>query len=70
MQIASEMNDFMSGDGDLLGFSTGTLTIILAFFLISVFSGLLSRKLLFPKILDILSKTERIDGRDLFAPRS
>ncbi len=70
MQIASEMNDFMSGDGDFLGFSTGTLTIILAFLLLSVFSGLLSRKLLFPRILDILSKTERIDGRDLFAPRS
>jgi len=70
MKLASELNELMNGSEAFLGFSTGTITTILVVLMFSVIAGLLSRKLLFPKILDILSKTERIDGRDLFAPRS
>ena len=70
MKLASELNEVMNSGGDFFGFSTGSISIISALLLLSVFSGFLSRRFLFPRLMDLLSKTERIDGRDLFAPRS
>ena len=70
MKLASELNEVMNSGGDFFGFSTGSISIISALLLLSVFSGFLSRRFLFPRLMDLLSRTERIDGRDLFAPRS
>ena len=67
----SEMlNDLMSGNDVLLGFSSGTLMVIIAAIGISIGGGIAARRFVFPKILDLLSKSERIDGGSLLAPKS
>lgn len=64
------LNDLMSGDEVLLGFSSGTLIVIIAAIGISIGGGIAARRFIFPKILDLLSKSERIDGGSLLAPKS
>jgi small-conductance mechanosensitive channel len=64
------LNDFMNGEELLLGFSSGTLIIFLATALISISIGMFASKLVFPILMNLLSKTERIDGGTLIAPNS
>tara|TARA_B100001123_G_C15190835_1_gene979301 strand:+ start:68 stop:1165 length:1098 start_codon:yes stop_codon:yes gene_type:complete len=70
MTIASELGNSLSGDDAIYGFSTNGIGFLVLLTIVSVTAGLTSRKLLFPRIMDLFSKTERIDGRTLFAPRS
>lgn len=65
-----ELIDFLAGEPKFLDFSQNTLLIVLLSSIIAGGSGILSRRVLFPKLMDIIAKTERIDGRDLFAPKS
>ena len=65
-----ELIDFLAGEPKFLDFSQNTLLIVLLCSIIAGGSGILSRRVLFPKLMDIIAKTERIDGRDLFAPKS
>ena len=66
----NQLDDFMQGDTVLQGFSQGTIIIFFAIIGLSIVSGVLSRRFVFPRLMDIFSKTERIDGKTLFAPRS
>jgi len=66
----SALDDFLSGEEQLAGFSNGTLIILLGIIALSLISGIIARRYLFPILMNILSKTDRIDGRTLFAPRS
>ncbi len=70
MAIGDEIADSLSGDEVLFSFSTLGIVFLAILIGASVAAGLLSRRVLFPRIMDILSKTERIDGKTLFAPRS
>jgi MscS family membrane protein len=70
MTIGSEIAKKLTGDEVVYGFSSlgiGFLALIIG---ASVTAGLISRRVLFPRIMDLLSKTERIDGKTLFAPKS
>ena len=60
----------MGGEAEFGAFSQGTATILALVVLFSVGAGMFSRRMLFPWLMDLLSKTERIDGKDLFAPKS
>jgi Small-conductance mechanosensitive channel len=51
-------------------FSTLGLGFLILLIGVSISAGLVSRRILFPRIMDLFSKTERIDGKTLFAPRS
>jgi len=62
--------DFLAGETIIDEFSRNTLIIIIMCGIIAIISGFLARRFLFPRLIDIISKTERIDGKDLFAPRS
>ncbi|MBT3757248.1 MAG: mechanosensitive ion channel family protein [Euryarchaeota archaeon] len=64
------LNDFMSGEELLLGFSSGTLIVFLATALISISIGMFASKLVFPIVMNLFSKTDRIDGGTLIAPNS
>jgi hypothetical protein len=64
------LNELMSGDAFVLGFSGWTLGIVLALMGLSIGVGIAARRFIFPKLMDILSKTERIDGKSLMAPKS
>ena len=64
------LNELMSGNAIVLGFSGGTLGIVLALMGLSIGVGITARRFIFPKLMDILSKTERIDGKSLMAPKS
>ncbi|MEC8938730.1 MAG: mechanosensitive ion channel family protein [Candidatus Thermoplasmatota archaeon] len=64
------LNEIMAGDDILLGFSGGTIAIIIGLVAISVVGGIISRRFLFPRIMDLISKSDRIDGRTLLAPKS
>ena len=70
-QIMEQLDEFMSGDTVLAGFSGGTMIVMAGVIDISalllVFS---SRRILFPRLMNLISKTERIDGRSLLAPAS
>ncbi len=70
MTIGSEIAENLSGDELLYGFSTLGIVFLVILIGASVTAGLLSRRVLFPRIMDLLSKTDRIDGKTLFAPRS
>ena len=70
MGLASELNDFMQGEEAIAGFSGGSVTVIIGLIALSAVSGAVARRFLFPRLMDVFSKTERIDGRDLFAPKS
>ena len=65
-----KLEDFLSGEQLILGFSQNTLFAVLLCVLVAISSGIIARRLLFPRIIDLISKTERIDGKDIFAPRS
>ena len=70
MTIGSDIAEILNGEELFYGFSTlgiGFLAILIGG---SISAGLISRIVLFPRIMDILSKTERIDGKTLFAPKS
>ena len=60
----------MGGEAEFGSFSEGTATVLALFVMLSVGSGIFSRRMLFPWLMDLFSKSERIDGRDLFAPKS
>ena len=70
MVVASIVNDSFSGDELAYDFSGGGIAWVLILVLGSVIAGFLSRKVVFPRLMDLLSKTDRIDGKTLFAPRS
>lgn len=65
-----ELVDFLAGEPQFLDFSQNTLILVLLCGIVATISGFLSRRIIFPRLMDIIAKTERIDGRDLFAPRS
>jgi MscS family membrane protein len=70
MTIEAEIADLFSGEEAFYGFSTlgiGFLGLLIG---VSVGAGLVSRRVLFPRVMDLFSKTERIDGKSLFAPKS
>tara|TARA_B100000035_G_scaffold48775_1_gene37273 strand:- start:1120 stop:2235 length:1116 start_codon:yes stop_codon:yes gene_type:complete len=67
---ADMLNDFMAGEDIFLGFSGGTLGVVIGLIVISVIGGIISRRFLFPRIMDLISKSERIDGKTLLAPKS
>ena len=60
----------MGGEAEFGSFSQGTAPVLALVVLFSVGAGVFSRRMLFPWLMDLFSKTERIDGKDLFAPRS
>ena len=57
-----QLDDFMEGDAIFQGFSQGTLIIFIGIIGISIGVGVLSRRYIFPRLMDMFSKTERIDG--------
>ena len=65
-----QMDELMAGDPGLLDFSNGTLAVLMVIIALSVVSGVIARRFIFPILMDILSKTDRIDGKTLFAPKS
>ena len=67
---ADTLNDFMVGEDVFLGFSSGTIGVVIGLITLSVFGGIISRRFLFPKIMDLISKSDRIDGKTLLAPKS
>ena len=67
---ADTLNDFMVGEDIFLGFSSGTIGVVIGLITLSVFGGIISRRFLFPKIMDLISKSDRIDGKTLLAPKS
>jgi len=64
------LTDIMDGDIVFQGFSQGSLIIFTLLIGLSIIVGVLSRRYVFPVLMSFLSKTERIDGKTLFAPRS
>ena len=60
----------MGGEAEIGSFSQGTATVLALVLLLSVGIGIFSRRMFFPWMMDLLSKTERIDGKDFFAPKS
>ena len=60
----------MGGEAEFGAFSQGTATVLALTVLLSVGAGIFSQRIFFPWLMDLFSKTERIDGRDLFAPKS
>ena len=65
-----QLDEFMSGDTVLAGFSSGTMIVTAAVIAISAVLGFASRRMLFPRLMNLISKTDRIDGRSLMAPAS
>ena len=64
------LTDFMDGEAIFQGFTQGSLIIFISLIGLSIAIGILSRRFVFPAMMDLFSKTERIDGKTLFAPRS
>ena len=64
------LDDFMDGKVVFEGFSQGTMIIFLIIVSLSIILGVLARRFVFPALMNLFSKTERIDGKTLFAPRS
>jgi len=67
---ANTLNDFMVGEDIFLGFSSGTIGVVIGLIALSILGGIISRRFLFPKIMDLISKSDRIDGKTLLAPKS
>ena len=61
---------FMEGEPTIIDFSQNTIIVVLFCGIVATLSGMVARRILFPKLIDVISKTERIDGKDIFAPRS
>ena len=70
MTIGDDIADQLAGEEAIYDFSTLGLGFLILLIGVSTSAGLVSRRILFPRIMDLFSKTERIDGRTLFAPRS
>lgn len=70
MTIGSEIAESLTGEELFYGFSTFGIGFLVMLIGVSMSAGLISRRLLFPRLMDLLSKTERIDGKTLFAPKS
>ena len=70
MTIGSEIAEVLTGDEVVYGFSSLGIGFLAVLIGASATAGLISRRMLFPRIMDLLSKTERIDGKTLFAPKS
>ena len=66
----SMIDDIMSGESQYGDFSGGTMIIIAGVVIISLISGIVARRYFFPILMNLFSKSDRIDGRTLFAPRS
>ena len=64
------VTDFLEGEEIFEGFSQGTLIIFLVVIGLSIGLGVLARRYIFPRLMYLFSKTERIDGKTLFAPVS
>ena len=64
------LDNFMDGEAAIGGFSTGTLVVVLACAALSMGAGILSRRMIFPRLMDVFSKIERISSEDVFAPKS
>ena len=65
-----QLDEFMAGETILAGFSSGTIVVLLGAVAISAAAGFSSRRILFPRLMNLISKTDRIDGRTLLAPAS
>jgi len=70
MTIADEIAEILAGEELFYNFSTMGVGMVVLLTGVSVSAGLVSRRVLFPRIMDLFSKTERIDGKTLFAPKS
>ena len=70
MTIGNDIASQLAGEEVIYDFSTLGLGFLILLIGVSISAGLVSRKILFPRIMDLFSKTERIDGKTLFAPRS
>ena len=70
MTIGDDISDQLAGEEAIYDFSSLGLGFLILLIGVSTSAGLVSRRILFPRIMDLFSKTERIDGRSLFAPRS
>jgi len=64
------LDEFMDGPERFAGFSSGTLTVVLACALLSFGAGIASRRMIFPRLMDTLSKIDRIEDGNPFAPKS
>ena len=62
MTIGSEIAKSISGEELFYGFSTFGIGLLVMLIGVSMGAGLISRRILFPRLMDLLSKTERIDG--------
>ena len=60
----------MDGDATIGAFSTGTLAVVIVCAALSMGAGILSRRMIFPRLMDVFSKIERIDSENVFAPKS
>ena len=65
-----QLDEFMAGGSILGGFSIGTIVVLLGVLAISAAAGISSRRVLFPRLMNLISKTDRIDGKSLLAPAS
>jgi len=70
MTIGSEIAKELAGEELFYDFSTQGFGFLVLLIGSSVAAGLVSRRVLFPRVMDLFSKTERIDGKSLFAPKS
>ena len=70
MSTGSVIEEIVTGENVWYGFSVNGIMFLALLFVVSYVSGLFSRIVLFPRIMDLLSKSERIDGRTLLAPKS
>jgi len=70
MRISEELSEILTGEEFFYDFSTMGFVLVAVLVGMSVSVGLISRRILFPRIMDLFSKTERIDGKTLFAPKS
>ena len=66
----NQLTEFMAGEAVFQGFSQGTMIVFLGLIGLSITIGMLARRYVFPALMNMFSKTERIDGKTLFAPRS
>ena len=64
------LDDLMAGEATIGDFSTGTLSVVIACAALSMAAGILCRRIVFPRLMDVFSKIDRIDSKDLFAPKS
>jgi small-conductance mechanosensitive channel len=64
------LDNFMDGEAAIGGFSTGTLVVVIACAALSMAAGILSRRMIFPRLMDVFSKIERISNENVLPPKS